>query len=144
MQKLILFNLDNRPFGLDVTAVQEILSQVTARQIPHAAEYIQGLFDFRGKIIPLLNLRALLSFAITSNGGNVIVVNHQGISLGLIVDKVLAVITDQEQIKYLEQKSSPNPFIQCFVEYSDQEVAILNLAQLAAIIADEEEKSDVS
>ena len=73
-----------------------------------------------------------------------IVVNHQGISLGLIVDKVLAVITDQEQIKYLEQKSSPNPFIQCFVEYRDQEVAILNLAQLAAIIADEEEKSDVS
>ncbi len=143
MEKLILFSLDNKPFGLDVTAVQEILAQVTARKVPHAAVYIQGVFDFRGKIIPLLDLRTLLSLAKTSERSHVIVVNHQGVALGLIVDKVLAVITDQEQIKHKKKRSRPGPFVQSYAEYKGQEVAILDLAQLAAIIV-EEEKTDVS
>ncbi|NLW17825.1 MAG: hypothetical protein GX033_09375 [Firmicutes bacterium] len=142
-EKLILFNLDNQPFGLDVTVVDEILSQVTARHVPHAAPYLTGVFDFRGKIMPLLDLRVLLSLANSSSTYNVIVVNEDDFFLGLIVDKVLAVITDSEQIKHLQHKTAENPFIHCFVQYKEQEVAILDLAQLVAIIA-EEEKTHVS
>lgn len=143
-QKLILFNLDNKPFGLDVTAVQEILPQVAVRQVPRSAEYIQGVFDFRGKIIPLINLRQLLSLAHVSHIGNVIVVRHHSQLMGLIVDKVLAVLTDQDQIKQVEWKQlTADTYVQGFVEHKEMQVAVLNLAELAAIIG-EKGDNDVS
>lgn len=138
-QKLILFHLDNQPFGLDVTAVQEILPHVAARQVPRSAQHIEGVFDFRGRIIPLINLRGLLSLTEADRIGNVIVVSQQQQLLGLIVDKVIAVLTDQDQVRPLELKQTDNPYIQGFVEYKEQQVAILSLAKLATTIAQKEE-----
>lgn len=138
-QKLILFHLDNKPFGLDVTTVQEILSNVAARHVPRSAKHIEGVFDFRGRIIPLINLRGLLSLTETNNIGNVIVVSQQNQLMGLMVDKVMAVLTDQDQVKHLELKQLDTPYVQGFVAYKEQEVAILSLAELATTIAKKED-----
>lgn len=138
-QKLILFNLDNKPFGLDVTAVQEILAKIALRNLPRAAKHICGIFDFRGKIIPVINLQVLLSSAGTDNKGSIIVMRHENQVFGLIVDKVFAVLTDQDQIQSLDQEQSDNPYIAGRVNYKEQAVTLLDLAALAMTVAEKEE-----
>lgn len=139
-EQLILFQLDKQPFGVDVTTVQEILSQVTVRQVPRSAEHIEGIFDFRGRIIPLINLRMLLSLTSETHIGNVIVVGQQGKLMGLIVDKVLAVLTDQDQVKKLDSRRQiASTYVHGFVTYKEMEVTVLDLAKIAATIAAGEE-----
>lgn len=138
-QKLILFSLNNQPFGLDVIAVQEILSKVAMRSVPRAAKHIWGIFDFRGKIIPAINLQALLSLQETNTKGNIIVVKHESQVFGLMVDKVLAVLTDQDQVQVLDQGQPDNPYLAGHVTYKEQEVTLLELANLAMTVAKKEE-----
>lgn len=137
-QQLILFRLAARPYALDVKLVEEILSQVTARKIPHTASYLQGVFDFRGSVIPLINLRLLLNLNNTDRIGNVIVVRVEGQLMGLIVDKVLAILTDQDDLKSVSPQEGERvaSFVQGFMAHKDMVVEVLDLTTLAATISE--------
>lgn len=136
--QLILFRLAERPHALDVKLVQEILSQVTARKIPHTASYLQGVFDFRGSVIPLINLRLLLNLNNTDRIGNVIVVKIEGQLMGLIVDKVLAILTEQDDLQAVSthEGDAVGSFVLGFVAHKDMVVEVLDLTTLAATISE--------
>mgnify|MGYP000862977875 CR=1 FL=1 len=139
-RQLILFQLNKKPFGIDATTVQEILPQTAVRQVPRLAEHIEGIFSFRGRIIPLINLGVLLSLTDETYIGNIIVISQRGQLMGLIVDKVLAVLTDHDQFEKIKlDKSIPNTYVQDFVAYKELKVAVLDLAKIATTIAAGEE-----
>lgn len=55
----LMFNLDAMTFGVDILRIIEISRHVSIRDIPQSSEYILGVINFRGKVIPVIDPRTL-------------------------------------------------------------------------------------
>lgn len=97
--KILTFSLGSEAYGLEIQYVTEIIGIQEITEVPELPEYIRGIINLRGKIIPVMDVR--LRFKKSLNEYNdrtcIIVVDIQDISVGLIVDTVSEVITIQDQ-----------------------------------------------
>ena len=104
--QLVTFQLGVENYGIDIMDVKEIYSVQEVRDIPNAPPYVEGIFNLRGDIIPVINLhkrfhlkKAELTEDETLLSG-FIIINLDGMQLGVIIDKVLRVVSvDKEQIQ---------------------------------------------
>ena len=55
--QLVTFHIADEEFGVDILAVQEIIRPIQITMVPHAAAYIEGVINLRGKVIPVINMR---------------------------------------------------------------------------------------
>lgn len=99
--RYLTFHLDEEDFGIEIKYVTEIIGMQPIARIPEVPDYIKGIINLRGKIIPVIDMR--LKFKKESVEYNdrtcIIVVDTQEIIVGLVVDKVSEVITiDDEEI----------------------------------------------
>jgi chemotaxis-related protein WspB len=58
---LIVFQAGAERFGLDVSRVRGVLSVPTLRSLPSAPEFVAGLFDYHGTLVPVIDLSRLLA-----------------------------------------------------------------------------------
>jgi purine-binding chemotaxis protein CheW len=84
------FVLGNEQYGLDILKVQEIRGYDTVTQIANTPEYIKGVINLRGKIVPILDLRIKFNFdKIEYNELTVVIIlNLSGRDVGVVVDGV--------------------------------------------------------
>ena len=92
--QLVVFDLGTDVYGIPIGAVQEIIRHTTPRPVPGSAPGVEGLINLRGRIIPVLDLRAKL----TATGerpaeGDIVIVALPDAVLGLQVDEVREVMT---------------------------------------------------
>jgi purine-binding chemotaxis protein CheW len=97
--KYLTFILGRESYGLPVIKVREIIRFLTPTQVPQMPEYIEGVINLRGKIIPVVNLRRKfgLSAGVVSERTCTVVVQIQsatnpGSLIGLVVDGVEEVV----------------------------------------------------
>lgn len=57
----LLFEIGNERYCLEVSRIIEIVPMVFFKKIPHAPEYVAGLFNYRGNIVPVIDLSMLFS-----------------------------------------------------------------------------------
>ncbi len=93
--QLVVFSLHGEEFGIDIRQVKEVLKVTQVTYLPHTAEYIQGVINLRGEVIPVINLR--IRFGIPTDDEKketqrIIIVEIEGTLVGLIVDSVSEVI----------------------------------------------------
>jgi purine-binding chemotaxis protein CheW len=97
--RFLTFSLGKESYGIEIQYVTEIIGIQTITQIPELPEYVKGIINLRGKIIPVMDVR--LRFKKEPREYNdrtcVVVVDISDLSIGLIVDSVSEVITIQEQ-----------------------------------------------
>ncbi len=94
-QEFLVFTLGSEEYGIDILKVQEIRSYETVTRISSAPEFIKGVTNLRGVIVPIVDLR--LKFRL----GNVrydhqtvvIILNVAGRVVGIVVDGVSDVLT---------------------------------------------------
>lgn len=90
----VTFNIDNETYGLDVSCVQEIIGIIPIAHIPNSAEYLKGVINLRGKVVPVIDVR--IKFRMTERKYDattvILIVELKGNSIGLIVDSVSDVI----------------------------------------------------
>src|SRR5512136_1696148 len=55
--QLVGFKIDDEEFGLDILKVQEINRMSVMTRVPNAPEYVDGVINLRGKVIPIIDLR---------------------------------------------------------------------------------------
>ena len=105
-QKLLTFSLGSEGYGISILKVKEIIGMMDITPVPRTPEFIKGIINLRGKIIPVLDLR--LKFAMDEKEYNertcIIVVevdvNNIQKLLGVVVDMVSEVVTiSSEQIE---------------------------------------------
>lgn len=93
--RYLTFLIGNETYGIEIKYVIEIIGIQIITEIPELPEYVKGIINLRGKIIPVMDVR--LRFKKESIEYNdrtcVIVVDINDISIGLIVDSVAEVIT---------------------------------------------------
>ena len=97
--RFLTFSLGKESYGIEIKYVTEIIGIQPITEIPELPEYIKGIINLRGKIIPVMDVR--LRFKKEPKEYNdrtcVIVIDIKDISIGLIVDSVSEVLTIPEQ-----------------------------------------------
>jgi purine-binding chemotaxis protein CheW len=97
--RYLTFKLDNECYGIEIKYVIEIIGIQDITKVPEMPEYIKGIINLRGKIIPVMDVR--LRFKKEPKDYNdrtcVIVFDIEDLSIGLIVDSVAEVLTIPEQ-----------------------------------------------
>jgi len=97
--KFLTFSIDKEVYGIEIKFVTEIIGIQKITQVPEVPDYVKGIINLRGKIIPVIDVR--LKFkkdAIDYNDRTcIIVIDIDQISVGLIVDNVAEVIVIPEE-----------------------------------------------
>ncbi|HOV63365.1 MAG TPA: chemotaxis protein CheW [Spirochaetia bacterium] len=97
--QLVTFQLGLEHYGIDIMAVDGIVRVQDIRPIPNAPSYVEGIFNLRGEIIPIINLhkRFHLKRAVLSEEDELlsgfIIIEINNMKLGIIIDKVSRVVT---------------------------------------------------
>ncbi len=88
--QLVSFNLGSEEFGVDIGMVQEIVRMPEITRVPRTPEFVEGVVNLRGKIIPVVDLRKRFRLPITENtkSTRIIIVTMSGRTVGMIVDGV--------------------------------------------------------
>src|SRR5512136_473784 len=93
--KFLTFFLAGEEYGIEILSVHEIIGMMPITSVPGTPDYILGIINLRGKIIPIVDLRrkfGMESKAQTSETC-IIVVHVQGVEVGTVVDRVSEVLS---------------------------------------------------
>ena len=97
--RYLTFSIGKESYGIEIKYVTEIVGLQAITEIPELPEYIKGIINLRGKIIPIMDIR--LRFKKEPKEYNdrtcVIVIDVKDMSIGLIVDAVSEVLTILEE-----------------------------------------------
>jgi len=96
--KYLTFNLDEEQYGIGILKIKEIIGMMPITPVPQTPEYVKGVINLRGKVIPVVDLR--LKFGMDAMDYNertsIIVVEIKGetgtVMIGIVVDSVSEVL----------------------------------------------------
>ncbi|MBI5878011.1 MAG: chemotaxis protein CheW [Chloroflexi bacterium] len=92
--KFLTFFLGGEEYGLEILKVHEIIGAMTITPVPRTPEYIRGVINLRGKIIPIVDVRLKFGMPAVAQTDEtcIIVVQAQQTQMGIVVDKVSEVL----------------------------------------------------
>lgn len=96
--KFLTFSLNGEEYGIGILKVKEIIGMMRITPIPQTSNYVKGVINLRGKVIPVIDLRTRFGMAGTNYAERTcIVVVEIGVSpavhIGLVVDSVSEVVS---------------------------------------------------
>jgi len=93
--QFVTFRSGDQEFGADIMAIREIRGWTPTTPLPHSPNYVRGVINLRGIVLPIVDLKARLGYSATeTNAKNVIVVVKCGNrTIGLLVDAVSDILT---------------------------------------------------
>lgn len=88
--ELISFEIGGQEFCIDIRSVREIRGWAPATPMPHSPEYIVGVINLRGMVMPVIDLRSRLGLGQTEPTERhvIVVIQADGRTAGLLVDGV--------------------------------------------------------
>jgi purine-binding chemotaxis protein CheW len=92
--QLVSFIIGNEEFAVDILYVQEINRMIQITKVPNAPDFVDGVINLRGRVIPVIDLRCKLGMTKKEQDKNtrIIVVEVGGKTVGFIVDAVNEVL----------------------------------------------------
>jgi purine-binding chemotaxis protein CheW len=92
--QLVVFELGDESYGVDISRVQDINRMQEITEIPHAPESVVGVINLRGRVIPVIDLRKRFGLpdAVHTKDTRIVVVHLEGNLIGVIVDAVSQVL----------------------------------------------------
>ena len=92
--KYLTFFLGDEEYGLEILKVREIIGMMDITPVPRTPEFIRGVINLRGKVIPVVELRQKFGMETVEQTDEtcIIVVQAQGVEMGIVVDRVSQVI----------------------------------------------------
>ena len=92
--QLVSFNIGEEEFGLGIQSIQEINRMVEITRVPNSPEFVTGVINLRGKVIPIVDLRKRFGFPPKESDRNtrIIVVELGDMVVGFTVDAVSEVL----------------------------------------------------
>lgn len=92
--QMVAFGLCGERYAIDILRVQEIVMMTNITRMPKCPEFIEGVVNLRGHVIPIVDMRKRFSLEPKSYDGNtrIIIVDIGGETVGIIVDEVYQVI----------------------------------------------------
>ncbi|MCA1784346.1 MAG: chemotaxis protein CheW [Desulfobacteraceae bacterium] len=101
--KYLTFSLENEEYGIGILKVKEIIGMMNITSVPRTPDFVKGVINLRGKVIPVIDLRVKFDMAPIeySERTCIIVVeiefDARTISIGIVVDSVSEVLNIKEE-----------------------------------------------
>jgi purine-binding chemotaxis protein CheW len=92
--KYLTFSVGNEDYGIEINHVTEIIGIMDITEVPGTPKYVKGIINLRGKIIPVIEVRARFKKEATLYDDRtcIIVIDVKDITIGLIIDSVSEVL----------------------------------------------------
>lgn len=134
-QQKVIFKLNDVEYGIDILQVNEIVKMQPITQMPSMPEYVDGVINLRGKVIPIIDLKIKLKLESGKRDDNtrIIVVNVKDYVFGIVVDEVAEVLRiNSEQIEDSNEISShiDEQYVQGIAKINDRLVILLNIERI--------------
>jgi purine-binding chemotaxis protein CheW len=143
--QLISFAIGDDQYGVDIMAVREIKGWTDITPLPRQSEYVRGVLNLRGVIVPIVDLRCRFGQGLTKATPLhiVIIVQIAAKPIGLLADRVLDIVSlDETQIKPVPRvaQSSRVSFLSGLVTTEAGMIALIDLPNLLSMqLGDEAE-----
>jgi len=97
--QLVVFKLGREEYAVSILQVQEIKRITEITRVPHTPEYIKGVINLRGSVLPVIDLKKRLNLPqqVSTEDARIIIVKVNEISVGMMVDAVSEVMTINEK-----------------------------------------------
>lgn len=96
MKQCIGFLLNENEYIIPILKVQEIIKIPQITKMPGVPYYVEGVTNLRGKVIPVVNLKRILTLPEEQEGSKVIVISTGKITFGALVDNITGVVNVDE------------------------------------------------
>ncbi len=133
--EFISFAIGNDQYGVDIMAVREIKGWSDVTHLPKQPDYVRGVLNLRGAIVPIVDLRCRFGQGLTETTPLhiVIIVQIAGRQIGLIGDRVLDIVSvDAAQIQPVPRtaQSNTSDFLAGLVTHDNAMIALIDLPNL--------------
>ena len=93
--QFVSFAIGDQQYGVDIMAVREIKGWTDITHLPKQPDYVRGVLDLRGNVVPIVDLRCRFGEGLTKTSPLhiVIIVQIDGRQIGLIGDRVLDIVS---------------------------------------------------
>lgn len=141
IRQYLTFMMENDEYGVDILAVQEIHGWVEPRPIPNTPKHIKGVIDWRGTIVPIVDLRVRFDYSEISYDKTTVVIilkseledTQQSVVIGIVVDAV----SDVYDVTPENMRDAPKfggkvdtQYIESIAKVSDAMIILLDLGKL--------------
>ncbi|MDY6875018.1 MAG: chemotaxis protein CheW [Chloroflexota bacterium] len=133
--QLVIFDLANEHYGVDISTVESIIKMQSITSVPRAPGFVEGVTNLRGTVLPVIDLRRRfgLPAAEESKETRIIVVEMNSSTVGMVVDAVSEVLQVPD-----EAIEPPSPivttmdsaFITAIAKVDERLIILLDLSQV--------------
>jgi purine-binding chemotaxis protein CheW len=136
--EFISFAIGADQYGVDIMAVREIKGWSDITHLPRQPEYVRGVLNLRGSIVPILDLRCRFGQGVTEATPLhiVIIVQIDGRQIGLIGDRVLDIVSvEASQVQPVPRTAQGNTtdFLAGLVTHDSAMIALIDLSSLLSV-----------
>lgn len=139
-RQYITFLATGQEFGADIMTIREIRGWTDTTALPHVPDYVRGVINLRGMVLPVIDLKARLGLGMTEATQKhvIIVVNDGACTIGILVDAVSDILTVSEsEIQPVPEmmQESHNDYVRGIAVLDGRMVTLIDMTKLAASFA---------
>jgi purine-binding chemotaxis protein CheW len=145
--KYMTFQLAREEYGLEILKVREIIGLMEITRVPRTREFVRGVINLRGKVIPVVDLRLKFGMEKTEATDQTVIivvqcaVDGRPLTMGLLVDQVLEVLSiDGAQIEPAPSLAHAELDEEFILGVGKHEKRIVFLLDIARILSSDEAK----
>lgn len=148
----LTFLLNGEEYGIEILKVQEIKSWGPYTPLPRSPDFVLGVINLRGAIVPILDLRARLGLPSTEVSSTTAIIiitaeyEQQVRTMGLVVDSVSEVNQllpqDIQQASEVNSNVDPDGYISAFGRVDEKLIILLNLDPIVVSTLEPTPESD--
>jgi purine-binding chemotaxis protein CheW len=133
--EFISFAIGDDEYGVDIMAVREIKEWSNVTHLPKQPEYVRGVLNLRGVMVPIVDLRCRFGEGLTDTTPThiIIIVQIDGRQIGLLADRVLDIVSferDQIQAVPRTEQGAAADFLSGLVTHEGTMIALIDLPNL--------------
>ncbi len=134
-RQLVVFDLARESYGVDIIAVQSIIRMQPITKVPRTMEFVEGVINLRGTVIPVVDLRKRFGLTATeeTKDSRIVVVDISGQEVGMVVDavtEVLRISSDSIEPPSSVITSADSAYLLGIAKIMDKLVILLDLEEV--------------
>ena len=144
--EIINFAIGDDQYGVDIMSVREIREWSNVTHLPRQQEYVRGVLNLRGVVVPVIDLRCRFGQGLTECSPThiIIIVQLEGRQMGLLADQVLDIVSFERgdiQAVPAVGRSRRARFLAGLVTVESTMIALIDLVHLLSEGADDDDSA---
>ncbi len=133
--QLVVFDLAKEVYGVDIIAVHEIIRMQVITEVPRTPDFVEGVINLRGKVIPVVDLRKRFGLTVSeeTKDSRIVVVDISGQEVGMVVDavtEVLRIPSESVEPPSSVITSADSAYLMGIAKLEDRLIILLELQQV--------------